>query len=94
MILVRVALSKIFLDLDTILSLDVDTIVNENISNLWDINLDGYYYAAVDEPIKNKDNFISINAGVMLINLKQLRKDKKDDELIEALNTQYYKFPE
>lgn len=94
MILIRVALSKIFPTLDTILLLDMDTIVNENVSSLWDINLDGYYFAAVREPLKSRDNFISINAGVMLINLKQLREDKKDDELIKALNTYYYKFPE
>jgi len=46
MALIRVALGKIFPDLDKVLSLDVDTIVNENISELWDIDISDYYIAA------------------------------------------------
>ena len=94
MILMRLALSKIFPQLDIILSLDMDTIVNENISELWNLDLGDNYFAAAIEPIKSTDTFLSINAGVMLINLKKLREDKKDDELINALNTKEYKFPE
>lgn len=94
MVLIRAALSKIFPNLDTILSLDVDTIVNENISILWDIDLDGYYLAAVKEPEKSTENFLYINMGVALLNLKKLRDDKKDDEIIEALNTIQYDYKE
>ena len=43
MVLIRAALSKVFPQYDTILSLDVDTIVNENINDIWNYNLDGYY---------------------------------------------------
>jgi lipopolysaccharide biosynthesis glycosyltransferase len=46
MALIRVALAKIFPDLNTILSLDVDTIVNENISDIWDYDISNYYFAA------------------------------------------------
>lgn len=94
MILLRAAFSKIFPNLDKILSLDVDTIVNENISDLWDIDISNYYYAAIDEPFKSVNGFTSINAGVMMINLEKLRQDKKDDEIIYALNTKHYEFPE
>jgi len=49
MVLIRAAYTKIFLHLDRILSIDIDTIVNENISELWDLDLAGYYIAAAEE---------------------------------------------
>ena len=94
MILMRAALTKLFPQYDTILSLDVDTIINENISDLWDIDLTNYYLAAVSEPCKCKDNFVSINMGIALINLKKMREDHKDDEIIKALNKKEYAYPE
>lgn len=92
MALIRAALTKIFPNLNTILSLDVDTIVNENISDLWDIDLTNYYIAGAIEPKKSTENYMYINAGVMLINLKKLREDKKDDEIINILNTNHFTF--
>ncbi len=93
-ILIRAALSKIFPQYDKILSLDVDTIINQNISELWDMDLTNYYLAAVSEPCKSSENFISINMGVTLINLKKMRDDHKDDEIIQKLNEKYYDYPE
>jgi lipopolysaccharide biosynthesis glycosyltransferase len=49
MVLIRAAYSKIFPELDRILSIDMDTVVNENISDLWDLDLTDYYLAAVEE---------------------------------------------
>ena len=49
MVLIRAAYTKIFPDLDRILSIDMDTVVNENISDLWDLDLTNYYLAAVEE---------------------------------------------
>ena len=94
MALIRAALTKVFPTLDKILSLDVDTIVNENISELWDIDLSNYYFAACREPdaTLSTDTYLTINAGVMMINLNKLRADKKDDEIINEINTKYYKF--
>ena len=94
MVLIRAALSKIFPKLDTILSLDVDTIVNEDISDIWDIPLKNYYLAGVREPEKSTEDSLYINMGVALFNLKKLRKDKKDNEIIHALNTIQYDYNE
>ena len=94
MVLIRAALSKIFPQYNTILSLDVDTIVDENISNLWDIDLENNYLAAVKEPRKSKNDFLYINMGVVLFNLKLLRETQKDDEILEALNRRFYPFNE
>lgn len=92
MVLLRAAYTKLFPDLDRILTIDVDTIVNENISDLWDLNLDDYYFAAVQEPEQNGlIVYPYANDGVAMLNLKKLREDKKDDEIITALNTYYYR---
>ena len=94
MVLIRAALSKVFPKLDKILSLDVDTIVNEDISDIWDTPLKDYYLAAVREPAKSTKDHLYINMGVALLNLKKLRKDKKDNEIINALNTIHYDYNE
>lgn len=83
---IRTAFTKIF-DEDIVLSLDADTIVTQDISELWDIDLTGYYFAAIREP------YLSMlkpyyNTGVCLMNLKLLRATGKDDELIHVMNTQ------
>lgn len=66
--------------------MDVDIIVNGSLNQLWDINIDGYYFAAVkDLWIENKkyktsigflDSDLYVNAGVLLMNLKKMRADK------------------
>ena len=94
MVLIRAALSKIFPNLDTILSLDTDTIINENISDLWETPLNNYYLAAVREPEKSINDKIYINMGVVLFNLKKIREDKIDDKIIYALNTISYEYNE
>lgn len=93
MVLMRAALHRVFPDLDSILSLDVDTIVAQDISPLWDLPLEGHWLAAVREPQRSQKG-LYINAGVMLLNLRQLRADGKGDELIEALNTRPYDYNE
>ena len=95
MILVRAAFSKIFPELDTILSIDVDTIVTKDISELWElpIPLDDFYVAACREPKKSVGGMY-FNAGVMLMNLKKLRDDGMDDEIIADLNANRYTFCE
>ena len=94
MALIKAAFTKIFPEIDTVLSLDVDTIVNENVSDLWDIDISNYYIAAVKEPKKTYSDFIYINVGVALFNLKKLREDKKDDEIIYLLNSIKLDYPE
>ena len=94
MVLIRAAYPKIFPHLDKILSIDVDTIVNENISDLWDLDLDNYYLAAVEEKLLTEAEGLYINMGVTMLNLKKMREDHKDDELIDALNLYWYRYKE
>lgn len=93
MVLMRAALHNLFTGMDKILSLDVDTIVTEDVSELWDISLNGYYFAGAMEPWKSFQDKLYINCGVMLVNLKELR-DGKGDEIIDSLNTKFYMFNE
>ena len=86
--LVRVAFPKLFPKHSRMLTIDCDTIVTQDISELWDIHLDDYYFAAVKEPsLSGYTHSTYVNAGVMLLNLKKLREDHKDDEMIRLLNT-------
>ena len=94
MILLRAALTKLFPKLDKILSLDCDTLVQNNISELWDLPLDDYYFAAVKEPEKSTAEFSYINAGVMMFNLKKIREDHLDDKYIYDLNNCFRYYPE
>lgn len=93
MTLMRVAWTKYLPDLDRILWLDCDVIVNQNIDELWDLNLDGYFVAAVKEPYKTKKNgSLYVNAGVSMLNLDMLRKTRMDDKMIRALNFKKFGF--
>ena len=93
MALMRAALPKVFPDLDTILSLDVDTIVDKDISDIWDLPLgDQYYFAATPEVKRSENGLVYTNAGVTLFNLKKLRDDGKVDEVIDVLNTAYFRW--
>lgn len=94
MVMMKVVLSKIFPQMHRILSLDVDTIVTGDISGLWDLNLDNYYFAGAREWYwSGRYSRDCINAGVLLWNLDKMR-DGMADTVIEALNRKHYTFPE
>lgn len=91
--MMRAALAFVLPDVDTILSLDIDTIIDKDISDLWDISLDGYYFAAAKEPHRTHNGFLYTNAGVVLYNLEKLR-DGKAQEVIDVLNSRQYTWVE
>ena len=76
-----------------VLWLDVDTIVDADISDLFDVDLTGYFYAGVLEPKKSNMFFRYINTGVLLYNLDLLRDMNKEHELISFLNNYGFSFP-
>ena len=94
MAMVRAALAKEFPELDRILSLDVDTLVVDDISDLWNLDIDDYYLSSCEEPKSTINHgYWYSNIGVALYNLEKLR-DGKCDEVIEALNTKTYRYLE
>lgn len=86
MVMMRMALTKLFPDLERIVTLDHDTIVHKPIDLLWTIDLSGYYFAAVEETQIRNRNHPYFNFGVLVHNLSALR-DGTDDAIIHSINT-------
>ena len=96
----RAAFSRLFLssikeleEEDKVLYLDCDTIVNDNIEELYNTNLEGCYFAAVQDNAAyyllkkigmNKKNRY-INSGVLLINLTKWREDDIENKFLKFI---------
>lgn len=77
--------------LNKVIHLDVDTIVCDSLKDFWSTNVTGKWIAAVPEYTAHHSRLkmygnIYYNAGVMLINLAQMRKDKIEDTMAKFLN--------
>ncbi|MBQ6886662.1 MAG: glycosyltransferase family 8 protein [Lachnospiraceae bacterium] len=83
--------------IDKILYLDPDLIVNGSLKELYNTNLDNYYFAAASHtgPVLRKFNEIRldmdedapyINSGVMLMNLKRLREEQNYNDVFEFID--------
>lgn len=94
MTLMRCALAHMFPEEDRMLWLDCDTIVEEDITDLFDMDLDGFYYAGALEQIKCTRERLYINSGVLLANLSYLRESGKEQEIIDHLNHHYVGYPD
>ena len=94
MTMLRCALGIIFEAEDKMLWLDCDTIVFEDISDLFDVNLDGYCIAAVREPDKSRGIFTYVNTGVLMSNLEVMRLLNKEPEMITFLNNFRFIWPD
>jgi len=87
----EISLQKIYLsdylkDIDKVLYLDADTIVQKDLARVYKKDLANYYIAAVKdglmyqhpehiEEIGLKERNFYFNSGVMLLNLKKMRRD-------------------
>ena len=76
-----------------VLWLDIDTIVDGDITELFEMDMTGYFYAGAMEPKKSNMFFRYINTGVCLINLDLLRDWNKEHELISFLNNYGFTWP-
>jgi len=91
MALVRAALCHILpKDVKKVLSMDVDTIVKRNVSDIWDLPMEGCYLAASTEPDRARNNMQYVNVGVALFDLEFLRESGKTDEVVDVLNRRRY----
>jgi lipopolysaccharide biosynthesis glycosyltransferase len=90
----RYLIADLLPELNKILYLDADLIVDKNISDFYNTDLGNYYLAGAEglyvtesghKPnIGLTDNDAYINAGVLLMNLKQMRQNKLGSKLLEA----------
>ncbi len=90
MSLIRLILPELLPVETTVLWLDVDTIVEDDIAPLFDIDLCGNYVAMVEEPVRSKYPFQYHNAGVMLMDLCALRRDRMMRKWLELINSTPY----
>ena len=90
MVLARACYCELLPEVDQVLSLDVDTVVLDDISPLWEIDLDGKWFAACHETLSGYDPYGSghyQNVGVCMFNLVQMRADDAQRQLVEMINT-------
>ncbi|MGN0432686.1 MAG: glycosyltransferase [Lachnospiraceae bacterium] len=91
-------LLRLFADLvpdmpDKILYLDVDILFNRDITLLYDIDVEGYEYAAArDHYGKYLINPNYINAGVLLFNLKEMKRTQILEKARELIKTKKLMF--
>ncbi len=93
----RIILNKWLSFLDKVIVIDSDSIVCDNLQEMWDTDIEDYFYAAVPEvSMYGKYNYfedqdiiwehpIYYNAGICIVNLKKWREENIDDYLIEKV---------
>lgn len=95
MCMMRAAFAKLLPGEHQVLSLDIDVVVNDDISELWDIDLKDYYFAGVPETMQTeKKKTTYCNFGVIMLNLDRIRQTRIDDTIIESLNKDKWGCPE
>lgn len=101
----RILLPKLLPTTRRVLYLDCDTVIVDDLSPLWDIDLDGAYLAAVDnafEPgveqhatdlgLKAVTDYF--NSGVLLFNLDLMRADDVTEAVLECARTRQLVWPD
>ncbi len=75
------------LPVDRVIHLDVDTIILDSLSPLWEMDLSGKWFAACPEYQGKYKPFgdLYYNAGVMVLNLAQMREDGIEQKLVAYL---------
>jgi lipopolysaccharide biosynthesis glycosyltransferase len=94
MTLIRCFLPEILSE-EKVLWLDVDTLVLKPIDDLWNKDINGFAIIGWSEPvhqIKRKICFGYVNDGVLLMNLKFMRKIKATEKMVQLLNETFYPF--
>lgn len=94
MSMLRCAFGNMFPEEHKILWLDCDTIVHDNITDLFDMDINGYMYVGAIERQNCIYLFKYINCGVLLMNLDMIRERGREEEMISMLNTYPFAFPD
>ena len=89
--LLKVYYPTLLPDLDKVIHLDLDTVVCDSLEDFWNTDVTGKWIAAVPEYRACHSQLklygdIYYNAGVMLINLQQMRDDNIEDTMAKFLN--------
>ena len=85
----RYSLAELIPNLDKIIYLDVDTICFEDLSDFYNLNFRGkIILGRVLQTNKiNNQTYYTINAGILLLNLKEMRKMKIEKDLLNIMKS-------
>ena len=81
----RLSLGEILPKMDKVIYLDSDTICLKDLSNLYNLNFLGKIFIAKINTFTSGNNF-TVNTGVLLLNLKAMRKIKVEEKTLMLLN--------
>lgn len=90
MALIRVCYETLIPGADKVLQLDPDTVVMDGVDCLWDVDLEGKWFAAVPELFAGYNPFNGeryFNVGVCMFNVAQMRADGAQRILVDWINT-------
>ena len=85
----RLALPILLPNINKIIYLDGDTITLIDLKEMYDIDMDNYYYKGFLDYLKdsfNPNNNLYLCSGVLLINLEELRKDGMVNKTYKFMN--------
>lgn len=88
----RILLSEILPEVDKLIYLDCDLVVEADLAPLWEIDLNGYAAAGVDEenPAQTSrldlDDDLYINSGILVLNLAYWREHKLTEKCLEWIS--------
>ena len=100
----RLFIAAMFPDLDKAVYLDSDIVINEDIARLYDTDIkDNLIGACFDTTIAHNRDFYTytekavgvnkneyINSGVLLMNLKEMRRQKFEEHFLSLLNEYHF----
>ena len=98
---IRCWFPDILKDLDKVIYLDIDILVRKPLDELWNLDIENYYIAAVEDlniRLFWQSCFVGIeeeeyiNSGVLLMNLKKMRQDNLVKKMKFLLTTVELKF--
>ncbi|GAB6268722.1 MAG: hypothetical protein STSR0002_14640 [Smithella sp.] len=89
----RLKIASLLPHLDKVIYLDSDIIANRDLRELWEISLEGYYvgackamtYESNSERLGLSTGAPYINSGVLVLNLKKIRKNRIEDKFFDCI---------
>ena len=87
----RFSLGELIPNLNKIIYLDSDTICYKDLSNLYNLNFRGKIILGqvIISNKSKKTGYYSINSGILLLNLKEMRKIKFEKKILKIINKDY-----
>ena len=83
----RLSLGELLPNLNRIIYLDSDVIVYNDLTNLFNINFNGYMILSRKAPKGMEiDELMKINSGILLLNLKKMRDTNFEQKIIKIIN--------